>query len=289
MNKIFLYLIALVSASFFTACNLNETPNFDDADAFVAFDGNRFSAEETAGVLKIPVRLTSLSKLSTAVTFEIIDSTAVSGRDFELSGGASVLNFDGSDPVQNIELNILPHEGEFTGDLVFGIALKGAGNANLGSNDTTYVTILDLDHPLSAILGAYVGSGDDAWGGGVYSWDNVLFEKDESDITKVWIRNIFAGYASPIVVYGVVNEDMTEISVPVHQSQGVISGYNAYFEGATIPFSLLPEGESLTFSIKGNTIALEGAYQAGVVAYNVTTGASAGWFERVSALTFTKK
>ena len=118
-NKI-LYIIVLASIALLGACNLNEYPVFDDNDAFVAFDENRLSAEETKGVLKIPVRLTSLNEVNTTVTFEMIDSTAIAGRDYELSGGASVLNFDGSDPVQYIEIDILPHEGVFTGDLVFG-------------------------------------------------------------------------------------------------------------------------------------------------------------------------
>lgn len=289
MNKILLYLTILAGVAIFGACNLNESPEFNDAEAFVAFGGTRFSVTEDAGVLSVPVRLTSLGEVTAAVTFEVIDSTAVAGRDFELSGGASVLNFDGSDPVQHIDFNILPHEGEFTGDLVFGIVLKSAGNVNLGSNDTVYTTILDIDHPLASILGAYTGSGDDAFGSGVYSWGDVVFEKDETDISKVWIRNVFSGYAVPIDVYGVVNEEKTEISVPVHQAMGVVSGYNAYFEGAEIPFSMLSEGDKLTFTIDGNTVALEGPYQAGVGAYNATTAVFAGWFERVSALTFTKK
>lgn len=286
-NKI-LYIIVLASIALLGACNLNEYPVFDDNDAFVAFDENRLSAEETKGVLKIPVRLTSLNEINTTVTYELIDSTAISGRDYELSGGASVLDFDGSNAIQYIEIDILPHEGVFTGDLVFGVTLNNAGTVNLGGNDTIYVTILDLDHPLSAILGAYTGSGDDAWGGGVYSWDDVVFEKDDSDISKVWIRNVFSGYGT-IKVYGLVNDDLTEISVPVNQSVGVISGYNGNFAGAEIPFALMQQGESLIFTISGNTVKIKGDYQAGIQALNPDTGESAGWFERVSDLTFVKK
>ena len=50
-NKI-LYIIVLAAIALLGACNLNEYPVFDDNDAFVAFDENRLSAEETKGSLK---------------------------------------------------------------------------------------------------------------------------------------------------------------------------------------------------------------------------------------------
>jgi hypothetical protein len=299
MNKIIVYITVLAGILLLGACNLNEYPKFDDADAFVAFQGTRFSVNEfevdenndtIIPTLRVPVRLTSLSGLPSTVGFKVIDGTAVAGRDFKLKGGASVLNFDGDveNAVRYIELDVIPHIGEFTGDLVFSLALTSSGEVNMGGNDTVSVTIMDKDHPLSAILGSYTGSGDDAWGGGVYSWSNVVFEKDESDITKIWIVNVFSGYPSPLKVYGVVNEEKTEISVPVTQDVGTISGYTGRFAAATIPYSLLPDGEKLIFSIDGGTVALTHPYQVGIQAINPSTGVSAGWFERVTGLKYVK-
>lgn len=298
MNKIYLYLTILVSIVLFSACNLNESPKFDDKDAFVAFGGSAFSAKETDGVLKIPVRLSSLNNVSSTVTFEVIDSTAVSGTDYELAGGATVLNFDGSDPVQYIEFNILPHEGEFTGDRIFGIRLVSPGSVDMGNNDIVYVTILDTDHPLSDILGEYTGSGDDAWGGGIETWDGVVFEKDEKDVTKVWIKN--AVFANPYVgrIYGVVNAEKTEISIPVPQEFGVSGSYsprfNALIKEGPNTYSPVAEGEKLIFTINDGVIKINGDVDTGIIevgvqAITTATGISAGWFERWGELTFTKK
>jgi len=278
MNKILLYLTILVSIVLFGACNLNESPEFNDADAFVAFGGTRFSAEETSGVLKVPVRLTSLSTLSTVVTFEVIDSTAVAGRDFELSGGASVLNFDGNDPVQYIEFNILPHEGEFTGDRVFGIALKDAGDVNLGSNDTTYVTILDLDHPLSAILGTYTAVGT-SYFNGTESWTVTITKDPEGDVSKVWITNLVAGGSSASTpLYGVVNEDKTELKIPVKQTIAVSSSYpSILFEGFYGPDGAteIPDGGSVTGLIEEGKITI--LDEIGSLVYNASNEAI-GWY-----------
>lgn len=253
MNKILLYLTLLASVTLFGACNLNESPEFNDADAFVAFGGNSFSVEETAEVLKVPVRLTSLKNLTSTVTYELIDSTAIAGRDYELSGGATVLNFDGKDPVQHIEINILPHEGVFTGDRIFGIALKSASNVSLGSNDTVYVKILDLDHPLSAILGDYAVYGPNYFSNRDDNWTVKLEKDDEGDVSKVWISNLVVAGTNQ-KVYGIVNEDMTKIEIPVKQTIATSSSYNSIvlegFDNADINSAdLLPDGSKLTMTL----------------------------------------
>jgi hypothetical protein len=253
MNKILLYLTLLASVTLFGACNLNESPEFNDADAFVAFGGNSFLVEETAEVLKVPVRLTSLKNLTSTVTYELIDSTAIAGRDYELSGGATVLNFDGKEPVQYIEFNILPHEGVFTGDRIFGIALKSASNVSLGSNDTVYVKILDLDHPLSAILGDYAVYGPNYFSNRDDNWTVKLEKDDEGDVSKVWISNLVVAGTNQ-KVYGIVNEDMTKIEIPVKQTIATSSSYNSIvlegFDNADINSAdLLPDGSKLTMTL----------------------------------------
>src|SRR5690554_1658440 len=288
-NKI-LYIIVLASIALLGACNLNEYPVFDDNDAFVAFDENRLSVEETKGVLKIPVRLTSLNEVNTTVTFEMIDSTAIAGRDYELSGGASVLNFDGSDPVQYIEIDILPHEGVFTGDLVFGVTLNNAGNVNLGGNDTIYVTILDLDHPLSAILGSYTALGT-SYFDGTQSWQVTLEKDPAGDVNKVWITNLVAGGSSASTpLYGLVNEDMTELKIPVGQTVAVSTSYpSILFEGFYGPDgeTNIPDGGSVTGLIEEGEISIQDEFGSHV--YD-DSSASAGWYNIFQAdVVLTKK
>jgi hypothetical protein len=299
MKKIITYLSIIIAGGLLGAsCNLNETPAFDDGEAFVAFDKIDISVNEDAATLRVPVRLTSLGGKTATVSYEIFelptpasgsDKGARDGRDYDLVGGSSVLTFAANSPVQYVEFDILAHAGDFTGDRSFGVKLTSSGNVNIGAADSVAIKILDLDHPLAFILGNYIGSGIDAWDGSLYSWSGVVFEKDpEGDVTKVWIKQMFESVNSSAKIYGIVNAEKTEIAIPVHQSAGVVSGYNAYVDGAEIPFALIAEGQKLIFDING-TISIHGDYQVGVTAYNPTTQAMAGWFERVSNCTFTKQ
>lgn len=289
MRKI-IYIIALIGVAVFSACNLNDYPVFDDDDAFVAFESESFSFKEDADTVQIPVRLTSLSGISTTVSFELFDSTAVNGKDFNLVGGSSVLTFNAENPVQYIDINIKEHAGEFTGDLVFGIALKSSGSVNYGSIDTVYVSILDLDHPLSAILGTYNAAGT-SYFSGAQVWE-VRIEKDpEGDLSKVWIYNfVSGGSSSSTPLYGIVNEEKTEIKIPVGQTIAVSSSYpSILFEGYYGPdgATAIPTGGSVTCDVGEGTISVQDEFGSHV--YN-TDGTSAGWYNIYMAdVVLTKK
>jgi hypothetical protein len=289
MKKIVIYLSILASVTF-TACELNEYPVFDDANAFVAFEKGSISVNEDAGSLKVPVHLTSLNAINTTVSFEIIDSTAIQGIDFELEGGASILTFNGSSAVQNIAFKILPHEGIFTGDRVFGVKITSGGSVNTGTINIVNVTISDLDHPLAFILGDFTAKAT-SYFDGVIEW-NVTLAKDISDINKVWITNLVAGgstASSP--VYGIVNDDKTELKIPVGQDIMVSGSYNVLLKGYYGPDGEagIPDGESITGLIDPNgTIHIQDEF--GSQAFSKTTGASAGWYNIFMADgVFTKK
>ena len=71
--KIFKLTYGLMAAAALTlaSCNLNEAPEFDDADAFVAIQQTSASVTENGNELQIPVMLTSLSGVQGSVDFEI--------------------------------------------------------------------------------------------------------------------------------------------------------------------------------------------------------------------------
>ena len=258
MKKITLYLSYLVTAALFASCNLNENPVFDDANRFVAFETEAISVvEDTVPVttIEIPVRFTSLGSNTTTVSYELFDGTAVAGRDYQLSGGASVLNFDGSNPVQNISIDILNHVGTFTGDLTFGIAIQSATNgANLGGMDTLYVTINDSDHPLASLLGTYTAAGT-SYFYGVQTWTVTIAKDADGDVTKVWITNFVTGGSSASTpIYGVVNEDKTKIEIPVGQTIATSTSYTSIvldgFDDPDIDIAdILPSSAKLTMSL----------------------------------------
>ncbi|MDR1646317.1 MAG: hypothetical protein LBS05_10980 [Tannerellaceae bacterium] len=209
----------------FNSCDVNEMPTFDDKDAFVAFDRSTISVAEESGEVKIPVTLTSLAGVSGTVTFEVAAaaSTAQEGESYTLKNASNTLTFSKEAPTQYIELNLIDND-LFTGDLSVTFTLTSA-SINLGANVTCRTIIVDNEHPLLMILGSYSGKMTSFWGD-VYDAE-ITIDKDASDASKVWISNLdsyFAsyGYVAPTYnyFYGVVNEDKTEIRIPVGQDIG---------------------------------------------------------------------
>jgi len=290
MKKITLYFSLFASMAFLGGCELNDYPQFDDADAFVAFEKEQIAVTEDADTLDVSVRLTSLKKLTSTVTFEIIDSTAQQGVDFDLSGGASVLTFDGSDPVQVIRFSILPHTGVFTGDRLFGVKITNPGSVDAGAADTTWITINDLDHPLAFILGEF-NSTATSYFNGVQTW-TVTLAKDVSDINKVWITNLVVGGSSASSpVYGVVNEEKTVLKIPVGQVIAISSSYDVLLKGYYGPDGAteIPDGEFITGTIDPDgTIHIQDEF--GSCVYNKGTTTAAGWYNIFAAdAVFVKK
>ncbi len=291
MKKITIYISVLASiVLFFSACELNDAPEFDDANAYVAFDEENLSIAEDTGTVNIPVRLTSLEGLASSVSFDFIDSTAVKGRDYNLKGGASVLNFDGSEAVQNIQVDIINNSGVFTGDLKFGIRITSSGSVNAGGIDTMWVTILDLDHPLASILGTYTVNGPNYFSGYPGTWD-VTIEKDpEGDVSKVWIDNLVVSGTNQ-KVYGVVNDEKTKIEIPVGQTIVTSNSYESIvLEGFDSPdvnaANLLPTGSKLTMELTSSspvTFVMDLPFGSHIIDVN-------SWYSIVLAnATFTKK
>lgn len=279
MKKIIIYISFLVgTVLFFSSCELNDFPVFDDANAFVAFSSETMMVTEDAGTLEIPVRLTSLSGLSSAVSFDFIDSTAVKGRDYNLKGGASVLNFEGNEAVKNIEVEIVNHSGVFTGDMKFGVRITSPGNVNAGSVDTMWVTIADIDHPLAFILGEFNATAT-SYFNGAEVW-TVTLAKDVSDVNKVWITNMVSGGStSTSPIYGMVNSEKTEIKIPVGQVTRESSSYDVLLEGYYGPDgeTKIEDGGSITGLIDPNgTIHIQDEF--GSQAFTKGTTSSAGWY-----------
>lgn len=219
MKKIYYLISIVVLGTLLASCSkLNETPTFDDKDAFAAFPTRSLKIAEDGGTLNIPVHVTSLNGVATTVSYEFVNGSASQGVDFEDASGSGTLSFAAGESEKNITVKILPHLGTFTGDKSFSVRFKSAGDVKIGVGNTCTVTINDLDHPLSAILGNYHCKTGDAWGGD-NEW-TMTFMKDASDVSKVWIYNIFAlddWAGMDTIFYGIVDEDMTTITIPLGQ------------------------------------------------------------------------
>lgn len=261
MKKIFL-LFNIFALCLLAACNPNEYAVFDDNDAFVAFDGASYSISEQGGSISIPVTLASVKGIETTVTVSGVDGTAKAGVNYNIKNGGK-LTFNSTTRTAYVEIEIVNLAGEYTGDLSFSLEFSDLGSVDAGQKRTASVTIQDLDHPLSPILGTY--SATTKSGRGDFSW-KVTLEKDSKDDTKVWILNLdpyFASYGYTAdygynYVYGVVNSDMTQIAVPCGQAVGY---YNVAFVVCDANYDAIYSG-NIIFNIDAanNTISVDGMW-----------------------------
>lgn len=296
MKKYYIILAALALAA--VACDKNESPRFDDADAFVAFNKGASTVLETAKTVSIPVTLVSLEGKETTISYEAEDGTAKAGVNYNLADGTATLTFTKDAPTQNIVVNILDPEvtydtdgnrtgGKYTGDLKFTLKFKSTGDVAAGYEDSCVVTIEDTDHPLSAILGDWTFNAFKPAGTAV-SWANVL-RKDETDDHKVWfynIANLSGGWAGwDISYYGNVSEDLKTITIPLGQESeykysngnpvtlfSVDAAFNEIFDSgniyATINYDAAGHATDLVFDFD-QTDAGAGA---GIICYIISAG-----------------
>ena len=271
--KIFKLTYGLMAASMLmlASCNLNDYPEFDDADAFLAFTSSTASIGEESGTLEIPVLLTSKSGMTATVEIEVVadgeGTGAKEGTDFTIQNKS--LSFSGLEgATQFIKINIVDND-VFGGNKTFTIRLKEGGNVKLGAAKTCKVTIQDNEHPLAFILGTYGASADSYFSSrGHFDWD-VTISRDDNDINKVWIGNLdpyFAvnGYNTSRdcnIFYGVVNEDKTQILIPVGQKLGYHDTELAAFVAAD-PDVDETEGDNIVIEIHdgGNTLVITNAW-----------------------------
>lgn len=226
--KLFKLTYGLVAAMALSlaSCSLNDEPEFNDADAFVAIQQTTAFVAETGNKLEIPVMLTSLAGLQGSVDFVITPDSAagaVEGNHFTIGNESKTLTFTKDTPVQNIIINVKDNN-IFEGDKKFTIELVNAQGVKLGANKKCVVTVEDDEHPLAFILGTFTGKGESNFGGDL-EW-TVRFEKDATDLNKVWITNLVpGGSSSNSPVYGIVNADKTELLIPVLQETAISSSY----------------------------------------------------------------
>lgn len=286
-----IYGLFAATALMFSACNINEAPTFDDADAFVAFTSSTMSVGEADGTLRIPVLLTSLSGIETTVEYEITPNEAtpaIEGVNYTVADASQTLTFTKDAPTQYITLNIIDNN-TFDGDVCLTISLKEPNGINLGASKTCNVTIEDDEHPLLFILGTLTAKGE-SYFNGEEEWE-VTIEKDADDLSKVWIGNLVPS-GSNLKVYGVVTDDKTELRIPVGQEIASSSSYpHILLEGfrGEDGDEDIPNGESILATIDADgTITIQDWFGSHVYTDDAAS-ASAGWYNIIMGGTVLKK
>lgn len=215
----------LAGAVALASCDKNEPNVFDDKDAFVAFDAVSVTYAEDyskdGATFKIPVTLASVKGLEETVKFEVVtpeEKGAVADVNYKLLTTTGVLSFDAEHRTQYIEFETMT-DGEYTGDLKFIVKLLPTETLPVGSESECTVTISDIDHPLTFMLGSYTATGVNYWNGPT-TW-TMTFYKDAEDDHKVWIDNLFEkeGWAADDTrYYGIVSDDNTTLNIPFGQT-----------------------------------------------------------------------
>lgn len=234
--------IALAGLVLVTACDNNQPPVFDDANAFVAFDKNTASIDEAlidpetgeivpqTGILRLPVTLGSVAGLKETVKFTVEDGTAKAGVNYRVLTTSGTLSFDATNRTQYIEVEPI-YCPDYTGDLKFTITLAPTASVSLGYMSTCTVTIGDVDHPLSGLIGDYLAESSlDAY---TNPWTMTLY-KDENDDHMVWFFDIFANPGWSIATtmfYGNVDDNIETINIPYGQT-------SEYKYGGSVPVTL---------------------------------------------------
>lgn len=284
--KIFKLALGMAAGLLLASCNINELPEYDDSNAFVAFTSSAVTAQEGSDDVQIPVLYTSLSGLSADIEVEVIDSTAVEGKDFTIAN--KKLSFTKDNPTQYITVKVT-NDDTYTGARAFTLVLKESG-VLLGASKKCVVSIADDEHPLLFLFNTYTTHIVDYWGD-EYDVEGTV-TRDAEDDTKVWFNNIFTPWLTlangfNTKFYGMVNLEENEILIPAGQDTGITAGGVAIvlYVGETedITNDMYDSGKNLIVKIVDNGESL--------VIVN-TWGASNGssWYDRsAGGVTLTKK
>ena len=264
------------------SCDKNEPNVFDDKDAFVAFDAVSVSYDEDyskdGATFKIPVTLASVKGLEETVKFEIVtpeEKAAVAGVNYELVTTTGVLSFDAEHRTQYIEFKTLA-DGEYVGDLKFIVKLLPSETLRVGSENECVVTISDIDHPLTFMLGDYTATGE-IYQKGNQSW-TITIHKDAEDDHKVWFDNLGnnSGWIDPRTrFYGVVNDDKTVVNIPFGQEAEYIysNGKPLCLWGLDADLNDYDTGSlDVAIVVDGGTVSLDFGEEYGLWVWILDTG-----------------
>ena len=311
INKL---LSGILSLTFlFAGCAKNEMPTFKPSDSFIAFSTSKANlAENSKNLVAIEVLCSSLYGINASVEFEIIprevtvdtivvkledkdsvtykvtDKGAKEGVHFSYTTNclanysttdSTKLFFSKNQVADTIFIKAIDN-GIFTGDLYFTIKLKNVEGANLGASRTCEVTVADDEHPLAFMLGEFSGLGESYFNGPT-SWSLTIAKDPDGDLNKVWLDPMISAVSGANPIYGIVNDEKTEIKIPARQTlmSGYSDGHKVMFDGFRdiSDDGYIPEGEFINATIAPDgTITIADIFGA---QYIEPDGSSGGWYD----------
>lgn len=226
MKKIFNILTVAVLVLLMGSCD--RKAEFDH-ETFATFNAVKYDLAENVGKVTIPVSIYNPTGAEVQVTVATLDGKAVKGTDYNVISPASgVLTFSGDVHTLDIEIEITSLEGEFTGSKDFKVQIASATSGlSVGNLNTANVTIIDLDHPLSAFIGGWVGTIASMGYQGIPSFDtefNISADPADETFTKVIVDTgidpFFYGMGLSSATYSAVVVDGKELVIIAEQPNG---------------------------------------------------------------------
>jgi len=231
MKRNILIYVAFASALLLSvACNRNVEYKFD---TYVTLYNTAYSVNETVTEIKVPVLVNNPSGSEVQVSVKLNGIEAEEGVDYELvSPAGGILTFSGETDSLEVVVGVKGQIGEFTGSKSLNLQVESlTAGVTAGVLNTALITILDLDHPLSAFIGTWTGTTFEEAYMGQNVTMNFNISADPEDFSKVVISTVDAmmsaviGITKPINLEStvVLNEDGTgQIVIP----NGQLCGFN---------------------------------------------------------------
>lgn len=278
-TKNIIALLALVAA-FSVSCDRKVEYQHE---TFATFSNNSYSVEETVGQVTIPVEIYNPTGAEVQVSVAIQSENAVEGADYEVvTPSSGILSFSGEQNKAEVVINIIAHEGTFTGAKDFTVQIASLSDGlSVGAYNQANVTIVDIDHPLARYIGKWSSTLTSAFDGSAQSTTiNISADPNDDTYTKLFVD----GGMSPYVTgasgakpqfEAVQTEAGFKILAgqPVGYNDVMLYGFDAAFEyfGYDIEFAL---------DADGNLCALNG--------FGSFSAAAGGFYEAYAPAVFTK-
>lgn len=237
-------------------------------ETYATFYETGFNVPETVGEVVVPVLINNPTGAEVQLSVSIQSNDASEGEDYEIVSPASgLLTFSGETDSLAVVINILAHEGEFTGGKNVNLQLSSlTAGVGVGAYNSCKINIVDLDHPLAAFIGTWTGTMGGMYQSASYntSFDIIADEKDETYTKLIFSTGIdpfFHGMGLSSATYSAEAISATEVVVIAEQPNGyddvILLGFDAPDPNAASGY------DHLYFTLQDDgTLKQENAYGA---------------------------
>lgn len=163
--KYFKLFLLVAAIAFFGSCSDDKETQNTNSDVVVEMESPTFSAKESAGSVKVPIKVTGKTNGKVYVTMEVKEcGKNPAKKDVHFYVADTTITI--SDEIGYVEYRAVDDK-EMNEDRTFQFVIKEAKGAKIGAQNTTTVTIVDNDNaPYDRLQGEWILSAKDADGQG---------------------------------------------------------------------------------------------------------------------------